>query len=109
MTIISEKLAGAGYLPHFIGKWHVSPTPTLPRSNNWTCLLHIACVIMCRCQVGMATVAQTPKGRGFETSLGCKPLVLNQGPLICPHSTSIAPSLPLNYSQVTFQLALVHP
>ena len=39
--MISEKLAGASYIPHFVGKWHV----------------------------GMATRAQTPHGRGFATSL----------------------------------------
>jgi arylsulfatase B len=42
MTLISEKLASAGYIGHFIGKWHI----------------------------GMATTAQTPRGRGFRTSLG---------------------------------------
>jgi arylsulfatase A-like enzyme len=42
MTMISTKLAGAGYKCHFVGKWHV----------------------------GMAKRETTPVGRNFSTSLG---------------------------------------
>ena len=41
MTGLGEKLAAGGYRTHFVGKW----------------------------DAGMATPAQTPKGRGYSTSL----------------------------------------
>ena len=90
MTIISEKLASASYIAHFIGKVCV-------RACARVCLCvcvsvcvpcHEACaafrvVRQCTLQrsklnvpstgqwhVGMATSAQTPKGRGFSSSLG---------------------------------------
>ena len=42
MTVIAEKMKEAGYATHFVGKW----------------------------DVGIATPDHTPKGRGFDTSLG---------------------------------------
>ena len=42
MTVIAEKMKEAGYATHFVGKW----------------------------DVGIATPEHTPKGRGFDTSLG---------------------------------------
>eukprot|EP00756_Hemistasia_phaeocysticola_P050712 Hpha_TRINITY_DN25904_c0_g1::TRINITY_DN25904_c0_g1_i1::g.185262::m.185262/K01135/ARSB; arylsulfatase B len=42
MTTLPERLHGAGYKTHFVGKWHV----------------------------GMASPRVTPEGRGFESSLG---------------------------------------
>ena len=42
MTTLAEKMRLAGYIPHAVGKWHV----------------------------GMATLRQTPAGRGYESWLG---------------------------------------
>lgn len=88
MTIISEKLASASYIAHFIGKvraraclcvcgtchkmfapFRVIRQCTLARARVccWWCKLNVA---WAQWHVGMATSAQTPKGRGFSSSLG---------------------------------------
>ena len=50
MTTLAEKMRKAGYIPHAIGKWHA----------------------------GMAKLRQTPAGRGYESWIGCKIVMLSR-------------------------------
>ena len=61
VTTIAEKLKGAGYKAHAVGKVRSTRHRTAPYWYKLTCA---------QWDAGMATLRHTPAGRGYESWLG---------------------------------------